>query len=126
MDRREVATAVCEIPKYLREHPDASLSARLRGILASRTDPIREADLVSVLSEHRDLIDLWASYIEDQRTSDGWYVAVSTEHARRPDWILARPGRKERLAFDTQIAAYAALILRVVAQGLLGVSRGSH
>jgi hypothetical protein len=126
MDRREVATAVCEIPKYLREHPDASLSARLREILASRSDPVREADLVLVLSEHRDLIDLWTSYVEDQRTSDGWYVAVSNEDARRPEWILARPGRQERLAFDTPIAAYAALILRVVARGLLGVSRGNH
>jgi hypothetical protein len=126
MDRREVATAVCEIPKYLREHPDSPLSARLREILASRTDPVREADLVSVLSERRDLIDLWTSYVEDQRTPDGWYVTVSNEHARRPEWILARPGRNERLAFDTPVAAYAALILRVIAQGLLGVSRGNH
>jgi hypothetical protein len=126
MDRREVAVAVCEIPKYLREHPDTSLSARLREILASRTDPVREADLVSVLSVHRDLIDSWAAYVEDLRTSDGWYVAVSNEHTRRPEWILARPGRKERLAFDNPIAAYAALILRIVAPGLLGVSQGNH
>jgi hypothetical protein len=126
MDRREVAAAVCEIPKYLREHPDTSLSARLREILASRTDPVREADLVSALSVHRDLIDSWAAYVEDLRTSDGWFVAVSNEHTRRPEWILARPGRKERLAFDDPIAAYAALILRIVAPGLLGVSQGNH
>ena len=30
MDRTEVAAALCEIPKYLREHPDTSLSTRLR------------------------------------------------------------------------------------------------
>jgi hypothetical protein len=126
MDRREVAVAVCEIPKYLREHPDTSLSARLREILASRTDPVREADLVSALSVHRDLIDSWAAYVEDLRTSDGWFVAVSNEHTRRPEWILARPGRKERLAFDNPIAAYAALILRIVAPGLLGFSQGNH
>ena len=124
MDRREVAAAVCEIPQYLREHPDTSLSARLKEILASRTDPVREADLVSVLSAHRDLIDAWAAYVENQRTSGGWYVAASNEHASRPEWILARPGRKQRVAFDTPIAAYAALILRIVAQGLLGVSQG--
>ena len=126
MDRREVAAAVCEIPKYLCEHPDSSLSARLGEILASRTDPVREADLVSVLSVHRDLIDSWAAYVEDLRTSDGWYVAVSNEHTSRPEWILARPGRKERVAFDTPIAAYAALILRIVAQRLLGASQSNH
>jgi hypothetical protein len=118
MDRTEVATALCEIPKYLQEHPDTSLSARLQEILASRTDPVREADLISTLSEHRDLVDSWAAYVEDQRTLDGWYVEVSNGPTRRPDWILARPDRKDRLAFDSPIAAYAALILRVVAQGL--------
>lgn len=127
MDRIEVAAALCEIPKYLRDHPDTSLSTRLREILASRADPVREADLVSALSVHRDLIDSWAAYVEDQQTSDGWYVSVSNdEPTRRPEWILARPGRKEKLAFDSPIAAYAALILRIVAQGLLDTSQGHH
>ena len=120
MDRTEVAAALCEIPKYLREYPDTSLSTRLREILASRTHPVTEAELVSILSVHRDLIDSWALYVEDQRTSDGWYVAVSNDPTRQPEWILARPGRKN-VAFDSPIAAYAALILRIVAQGLLGV-----
>jgi hypothetical protein len=71
-------------------------------------------------------IDSWAAYVEDLRTSDGWFVAVSNEHTRRPEWILARPGRKEWLAFDNPIAAYAALILRIVAPGLLGFSQGNH
>lgn len=122
MDRSEVAAALCEIPRYLREHPGTLLSVRLREILASRMDPVREADLVSVLSVHRDLIESWAAYLEDQRTSDGWYVAVSNEPTRQPEWILMRPGRKDRVAFDSPVAAYAALILSIVAQGLLGVS----
>jgi hypothetical protein len=122
MDRSEVAGALCEIPKYLREHPGTSLSVRLQEILASRMEPVREADLVSVLSVHRDLIDSWAAYVEDQRTPDGWYVAVSNEPTRQPEWILMRPGRKERVAFDSPIAAYAALILSIVARGLLRVS----
>jgi hypothetical protein len=124
MDRPEVAAALCEIPEYLHEHPDTSLSARLREILVSRTDPVREADLVSILSVRRDLIDSWAAYVEDQGTSDGWYVAVTNDPARRPEWILARPGRQERVVFDSSIAAYAALILRLVAQGLLGSTQG--
>jgi hypothetical protein len=126
MDRLEVAAAVCEIPTYLREHPNTSPSARLEEILASRTDPVREADLISILSAHRGLIDSWAAYVEDQRTSDGWYVAVSNEPKRPSEWILERLGRKERLTFDSPIAAYAALILRIVAQGLLGVRPGHH
>lgn len=117
MDGTEIAAALCEIPKYLQEHPDISLSVRLREILASRTGPVREADLVSILSAHRDLIDSWAAYVEDQRTSDGWYVGVSNDPTLRPEWILAQPGRKN-LAFDSPISAYAALILRIVAQGL--------
>ncbi len=117
MDKPEVATALCEIPKYLREHPDTSLSTRLREILASRTSPVTEADLVLVLSVHHDLIDSWAAYVEDQRTSAGWYVVASDVTTRGPEWILAQPGRKN-LAFDSRIAAYAALILRIVAQGL--------
>jgi hypothetical protein len=121
MDRAEVATALCEIPKYLHDHPDTSLSARLREVLASRTDPVREADLISTLSAHRDLVDSWAAYIADQRTSDGWYVEASNGTALRPEWMLVRPGRKHRLAFDSAAAVYAALILRIVAQGL-GVS----
>jgi hypothetical protein len=123
MDKAAVATALCEIPKYLHEHPDTSLSARVREVLASRTGPVREADLISTLSAQRDLVDSWAAYVEDQRTSDGWYVEVSNGSARQPEWILARPGHKERLAFDSPTAAYAALILRIVAQGL-GVSQG--
>ena len=71
-------------------------------------------------------IDSWAAYVEDLRMSDGWYVAVSNEQTRRPEWILARPGRKERLAFDNPIAAYAALILRIVAPRLLGVGQGNN
>ena len=126
MDSTEIAAALCEIPNYLREHPDISLSARRREILASRTDPVREADLGSVLSVHRNLIDSWAAYVEDQRTSDGWYVTVSDDPTRRSDWILARRGRKERLAFDSPIAAYASLILRMVAQELLGAGNGHH
>lgn len=124
MDEAEVATALCEIPKYLREHPDISLSARVREVLASRMAPVREADLISALSAQQDLVDLWGAYVEDQRTSDGWYVEVSIGPARQTEWILARPGRKKGLAFDSPIAAYAALILRMVAQGL-GVSQ-SH
>ena len=124
MDKAEVATALCEIPKYLREHPDISQSARVREVLASRTGPVTEADLISALSAQQDLVDSWGAYVEDQRCSDGWYVEVSISSARQPEWILARPGRKKGLAFDSLIAAYAALILRIVAQGL-GVSQ-SH
>ena len=123
MDRTEVATALCEIPRYLHEHPDTSLSARVREVLASRVEPVREADLTSTLLAQHELIDSWAAYIEDQRTSDGWYVEVSNSPAHQPEWILARPGRKDRLAFDSPVAAYAALILRFVAQGL-GVTNG--
>jgi len=126
MNRTEVAAALCEIPKYLREHPDTSLSARLGDILASRMDPVREADLISILSTDRDLIESWAAYVGDQRTSDGWYIAVSNGPTRQPEWILARGGRKERLAYDSAVGAYAALILRIVAQGLLGVGQGQR
>ena len=120
MDKSEVAAALCEIPQYLREHPDTSLSTRLREVLASRTHPVTQADLVSILSAHRDLIDSWAVYVEDQRTLDDWHIAVSNDPTRQPEWILARPGRKN-ITFDSPIAAYAALILRIVARGLLGV-----
>ena len=123
MDRTEVAAALCEIPQYLREHPDTSLSTRLREVLASRTHPVTQADLVSILAAHRGLIDSWALYVEDQRTFDDWHVAVSNDPTRQPEWILVRPGRKN-IAFDSPIAAYAALILRIVARGLLGVQPG--
>src|SRR5580700_5382813 len=110
MDRTEVAAALCEIPEYLREHPDTSLSTRLREVLASRTHPVTQADLVAILSSRCDLIDSWALYGEKQRTFDDWYVAVSNDPTRQSEWILARPGRKD-IAFDSPIAAYAALIL---------------
>lgn len=124
MDREQVATALCQIPEYLHKHPDSSLSARLQEILAARMEPVREADLVATLSMNSELIDSWSAYVCDQRTSDGWYVKVSTEPSLRPGWILTRPGHKDRVIFDTPVAAYAALILRIVAQALLAA--GSH
>jgi hypothetical protein len=119
MNGTEIAAALCEIPTYLNEHPDISLEVRLREILSSRAGPVKEADLVSILSAHRELIDSWAAYIEDQRTTDGWYVAVSTKSKGPTEWILKRLGRKDLLTFDSQIAAYAALILRIAAPAVL-------
>jgi hypothetical protein len=124
MDRTAIAAALCEIPQYLREHPDTSLSGRLREILASRKDPVTEADLLSILSARHDLIDSWSAYVEDQRMSDGWHVAVSNEPA--PRWILVRRGRGTSIAFDSPSAAYAALVLRILAHGLLGASHGHN
>jgi len=123
MNGTEIAAALCEIPKYLNEHPDSSLSVRLREILASRTGPVKEADLVSILSAHGDLIDSWAAYVENQQTTDGWYVAVSTEPKHPTEWILKRTGRKDLLTFESKIAAYAALILRIAAPAVLSSQR---
>ncbi len=125
MDKAEVAASLCQMPDYLHDHPDMSLAARLQQILASRTDPITEADLVSALHARPELIETWAAYVEDQRTSDGWYVTPSNTPTGGSEWILSRPGRKQPIVFDSPSAAYAALILRIVAQGLIG-SSASH
>jgi hypothetical protein len=123
MDKAAVAAALCEMPAYLREHPHTSLKVRLEEILALRTDPVTEADLLRILSARQDLIESWTAYVENQRTADGWYVAVADQPPRR--WILSRPGHRHRIAFESKAAAYAALVLRIMAPGLLGSQSGA-
>jgi len=114
MGRVETAIAFCEIPMYLREHANVSFARCCREILASVTDSVTEADLIPILAGHPGLTDLWADYIADQRTSDGWYVVTENLHNQPREWIVARHGHKARLIFDSPAAAYAALVLRIV------------
>jgi hypothetical protein len=99
---------------YLREHANVSFARCCREILASVTDSVTEADLIPILAGHPGLTDLWADYIADQRTSDGWYVVTENLHNQPREWIVARHGHKARLIFDSPAAAYAALVLRIV------------
>jgi hypothetical protein len=118
MDRAGVASAVCELATYLREHPDVSLAARRQELLGSGVSHVSAADLVSILSERPQLLESWASYVDDQRTSQGWYVTFRFVSGGEPTWIVARLGNSQRLLFDSRVAAFAALIVRIVGQPL--------
>jgi hypothetical protein len=113
-NRAETVAALCELAICLRAHPDTSLAVCRRELLRAGDDLVCEADLVNVLLARPELIDSWASFVEDQRTSDGWYVAVRQTAPRGAEWVLARPGRKDAIAFSSAAAAYAGLIARVV------------
>ncbi len=113
-NRAETAAALCELARYLRAHPDTSLAVRRRELLRAADDLICEADLVKVLHAHPELIDSWSSFVEDQRTSDGWYVTARQTAPREAEWVLACPGREDSIAFSSAAAAYAGLIARVV------------
>src|SRR5882757_3876364 len=117
-NRAETAAALCEIANYLRAHPDTSLAVRRREVLRAGDDLVGEADLVNVLLARPELIDSWVSFVEDQRISDGWYVEVRQTALRGAEWVLARPGRKDDIAFSSAAAAYAGLVARVVGLSL--------
>jgi hypothetical protein len=126
MGKVEAAIAFCEIPVYLREHANVSLARRCREILASVTDSVTEADLIPILAVRPGLTDLWADYIADQRTSDGWYAVTEKSPDRPHQWIVARLGHKARLIFDSPAAAYAALVLRIVERSRMTGMPGSR
>jgi len=118
LDRAEIAKAVCELATYLREHPDTSLAARRQELLGSGVDRVTDADLVPILLKRPQLIEAWISYVEDQRTSDGWYVTVRNVSGGESAWIVTRPRNSQSLQFDSRVAAFAALIVRIVGQPL--------
>jgi hypothetical protein len=118
MDRAEVASLVCELATYLRDHPNVSLAARRQELLGRRVYRVSAADLAPILTARTQLLESWTSYIEDQRTSDGWYVTVRSVPGGEPAWIVARPGNTQSFVFDSQVAAFAALIVRIVGQPL--------
>ena len=118
MDRAEVASLVCELATYLGEHPNVSLAARRQELLGFGVYRVSATDLAPILSERPQLLEAWTSYVEDQRTSDGWYVTVRNVPGDKPEWIVARPGNAKNFVFDSRVAAFAALIVRVVRQPL--------
>jgi len=118
MDRAEVAVAVVELATYLRDHPDTSLAARRQELLGSGVYRVPASDLASILLKQPQLLESWASYVEDQRTSDGWYVTVRSMPGAESVWIVARPGNSQSLLFDSRVAAFAALIVRIVGRPL--------
>jgi hypothetical protein len=118
MDRVEAASAVCELPIYLREHTNTSLAARREELFEAATTSVHERDLKAILMTRPALVEAWESSIEDQRTSDGWYVIVRDVLGGSPQWIVARPSCSEGTAFDSRVAAFAALIVRVVGEPL--------
>lgn len=118
MDHAQVASAVCELAAYLREHPDISLARRRQELIKPGVHPIRAADLEPILSARPQLLESWESYVENQRTPDGWYVTVRKAPGDEPEWIVARPGNTKSFVFDSQVAAFAMLIVNVVGQPL--------
>jgi hypothetical protein len=118
MDRAAVVSAVCELATYLREHPDVSLVARRQELLGSGVSDVSAAELASTLSDLPQLLESWASYVDDQRTWQGWYVTFRFVSGGEPTWIVARPGDRQRFLFDSRVAAFAALVVRIVGQPL--------
>jgi hypothetical protein len=118
MDRAEGASAVCELAMYVRVHPDISLAARRQELLRSGIFRVSAIDLAPILLERSQLLESWTSYVEDQRTSDSWYVTVQNMPGGESAWIVARPGNSQSLLFDSRVAAFAALIVRIVGQPL--------
>jgi hypothetical protein len=114
MDRADVAVALCELATYLREHPDTSLAARRQELLGSGVSRVSAADLAPILRERPQLVESWTSYVEDQRTADGWYVTVRNVPRGESAWIVAGPRNSQSLQFDSRVAAFATLIVRIV------------
>jgi hypothetical protein len=125
MDRVEVASAECEVPMYLRDHTETSLAARIDDLYRAAETSVHEADLKTILAAKPALMEEWQSYIEDQRTSDGWYVAVRNVQQGSPLWIVTRLRDANDIAFDSRVAAFAALIARIVGNPLCTTDSGT-
>ena len=122
MDRAELSLAVCEIPTYLREH-GVSLVARRRE-LSSVAMAVREIELAAVLTTGH--MEAWQAYVEDQRTSDGWYMTVQNRPGRSPQWTVTRRVNAGAVSFDSRVMAFAALIARIVGEPLCMAGAGSE
>jgi hypothetical protein len=99
---------------YVREHPDTSVAARRRELMRCGGDVVCEADLLEILLARRGLIDSWASYVQDQRTSDGLFVTVRQMPTRGVEWAVARSRDGDVATFSSAAPAYARLIAEIL------------
>jgi hypothetical protein len=120
-DRAELSLAVCELPTY-REH-GVSLAARRRELSGTEM-PVRETELAAVLTTGH--MEAWQAYVEDQRTSDGWYMTVQNRPGRSPQWTVTRRTNAGAVSFDSRVLAFAALIARIVGEPLCIPGSGSE
>jgi hypothetical protein len=114
LNRQDAAAALCEVANYLREHPDTSVAARRRELMLCGGDVVCETDLLDVLLARPELIESWASYVQDQRTSDGLFVTVRQMPRREVEWAVARSRGDDVATFSSAPPAYARLIAEIL------------
>jgi hypothetical protein len=113
MNRAELASAICELAVYLRAHSTESLAQRRRVLMDAGGRDVSIQDLTAVLDARPDLIRSWWSYLEDQRSSDGWVLSARTNDSATTEWTLSIRHGKDPLTFTSQTDAFAALIARI-------------
>jgi hypothetical protein len=110
----------------LREHTNTSFSARVNELYEATKARIHETDLKAILESRPELMEAWQAYVEDQRTTDGWYVNAQNVPGRNPQWIVTRRGNAGAVSLDSPVSAFAALIARVVGEPLCVPGSGSE